>query len=171
MKQVLAAFAAMALFASPVIAQEEGFLPEHVEDGLAVGISNGSHNGLSVAYAPNDSTKFYQGTLSMSEEETYFAIDTLLLAPQITGTLGLVPYYGMGLSVTETYKAQKVRVGGMDVQVGKDVHTIALRVPVGLMLKLPDLPVQVGMEIAPTLPVVPQGKATMDTALNLRMLL
>ncbi len=157
------------MVAGSAMAQEEVSAPE-VKGQYAVGISSGTKDGLSVAYSKEDD-KFYQGKLSMSEDETALSADMLFLQPEVTKSVAMAPYFGIGLGFSESYKAETVKVGDIEMRVGKDVRQANLRVPVGLLLTVPSTPLQIGMEVAPTVPLEPQGKASMDTALNLRMLL
>lgn len=150
-------------------AHDEGFVPEP-KSSMSIGISTGSNDGLSIGYQ-TDLNRMYQGTLSLGEDASRIGADTLFLMPEVTNSFSLMPYYGIGAVYAERFDGRKIKVEGAEIKVGKEVSQVAVRFPVGLMMNMPSMPLQVGIEAAPTLGVAPRSKATLDTALNLRLAL
>lgn len=161
MKRVLLAFVCLAAgsaYANPL-------------ENLSMGLSTGTRDGLSVGYEVSPSL-MYQSKLAMEETSTDMSADMLFMLPEVTRSFALVPYYGIGMNYARLHDKEVIEVGGDELSLSTgERQAIGVRVPVGLLMRIRNLPLQVGMEAAAHVGAYPRSKTTMDTAMNIRLVL
>lgn len=129
----------MALSSSLAMSQEMSS-----EGDTAVGIVVGSVDGISL-WQKTAEDQALQGTLSIGDDSFYVGADALFESKEIFRSPHVVPYAGIGAfysSSGEFAKDNRSTAGG-------------LRVPLGLRFDLPNTPVQLAAEVAPSLLVEP----------------
>jgi hypothetical protein len=136
-------------------------------DKVGVGIGLGGSSGVSL-YAREDASRFVQGLVALDTYSGSFALtgDYAFSFPNALHEVPLItPYYGFGavaayiegwyLGRRKLYADGSAAIGG--------------RIPLGIQLEIPKTPLQISLEVAPSILIVPFTTAFFDGLLAVRV--
>lgn len=142
---------------------------------FGVGIGLGSVDGIS-GYYRYDSDAFVQGMISIQGGSSlYFGADACNGYPNlIAGAPSLVPYYCIGAFFANVEKRNYYDFNNDELynepKKQGDMTIVGARVPLGLQLFIPQMPIQIAIELAPGMTLVPGTYVFLQTNLLFRLL-
>lgn len=131
------------------------------ESGMGIGIIAGTPTGITFKKWTSDTTAidFAAEWVTSSDDKLHLHADMLIhdfnmiRAEDLAGTVAL--YYGYG--------------GMIKLNEGKKKDTVlGIRIPIGVSLVLQEQPIEVFVEVAPTLEVVPDTELKVNAAVGAR---
>lgn len=121
------------------------------EGKLSLGASMGSVDGVSMLYRYEPGAAL-QGVVSIDDGKNHVSVDRLFLKSDVLRTPYAVPYFGVGV-----YHKEEGRM-----------ESVGLRAPIGVMLNMPDSPIQMALEMTPTLELNPEAGTGVEKTLSVR---
>jgi hypothetical protein len=135
---------------------------------IGVGVAFQGATGLSV-YADADSSHFVQAAAAWGATGAYsFTGDYAFDYPHAFNSAPiLTPYWGIGVAAVKPGEEYWIPRYTYDDHTGTDA---GLRIPLGLNLVIPKTPVQLGVELAPTVIVTPVTYSYLQGGVDARVL-
>lgn len=121
------------------------------DEGLAIGATSGAHDGISLMYRTSKDGAL-QSTISLGDDSNYINVDRLFMKPEMFRNEYAVPYVGVGY--------YRDNANGFVSQ--------GVRVPIGILLNVPESPLQLSLEMAPAMEVHPDVETSVEKSMGVR---
>ncbi len=151
------------LIAISVLGFSMAAMPAYAERGVGVGVIIGEPTGLSakVWTSPSTAVALAAAWSFSGRDAVHFHADYLLHNFKLLGPPELPVYYGLGSRL-------KLRGGKRSDDDDDGDILLGVRVPVGIAYHFPGAPIDIFVEIAPILDLVPDTDFSLNAALGAR---
>ncbi len=146
-----------------------GFLSSQsaFSDTVGGGISLGTGSGLSFFYQPTDSERAYQALLNLNTDGDFSLHADMLFPLVIESDPHWDAYWGVG-ALVGNYRKATIKLGG-DLDDEDNVY-VGGRIPFNIVYYIPNTPLQVGAELAPTIVVSSNTYGYLHAAVMVRLI-